>query len=142
MESSFLGGKVTKRTLPVVEGRPGPEAPRLKRLMLAQGELSQIFDSDKGVLYLAVVELRAGGTRGNHFHRFKDEGVYVISGQARLAAMDPETNGRVDLDLVAGDLALIVPGVAHALQTVASGFAVEFSSVRFDASDVYGYALL
>src|SRR5262245_6909085 len=105
IESSFLGGKVTKRTLPKIEGRPGPDAPRLKRLMLPQGELSQVYDAENGLRYLALVELRKDCVRGNHFHTVKEEGVYVISGLARLAVEDPGTKDRSELELRAGDLA-------------------------------------
>jgi hypothetical protein len=37
---------------------------------------------------------------------------------------------------------VIKTGVAHALQTVTPGFAIEFSATRFNAGDTHRYALV
>jgi hypothetical protein len=44
--------------------------------------------------------------------------------------------------LQTGDLVLINPGIAHALQTVKAGEAIEFGQARFDAADIYPYPLV
>src|SRR5437870_12464864 len=79
--STFLPGKLRKFSLPVIATPVGPDAPNLKRLLLPQGELAQFYDSDEPVRYLAFIELRAGSTRGNHYHQFKEEWLYLIQGE-------------------------------------------------------------
>jgi hypothetical protein len=48
-ETEYLAGRVVKWSLPVISGRPGPDAPTLKRLLLPQGELAQVHDSEEGI---------------------------------------------------------------------------------------------
>jgi hypothetical protein len=136
-----LSGKVWKRLLLLVSGAPGADAPTLKRLLLPQGELAQIHDSEEPLRYLAVIELRAGTVRGNHFHKVKREFIYLVSGGARLIVEDLASNDRADLPLGPAELVFIPPAVAHALQVTASGLAIEFSQARFDPTDTYRHLL-
>jgi quercetin dioxygenase-like cupin family protein len=139
-EVQFLSGRVRKCSLPVAEpGQPG--SPPLKRLLLKQGELAQFYDSDEGMRYLAIIELKDGAVRGNHYHLRKDELIYMISGQVLLRIEDPATQARESVELRAGDLAWICPGIAHALQTVHAGHAIEGSKARFEVEDVYRYSV-
>lgn len=140
-ESEYLAGKVVKWTLPVISGRPGPGAPALKRLFLPQGELAQIHDSDEGIRYLAVIETRIGGDRGNHYHKVKEEGIYVLQGELLVLVADVQTNARASVSLRTGDLLLIQTGIAHLLRPVAPGQAIEFSRVRFNAADTFPFSL-
>ena len=137
----YLAGKVIKRSLPVITGRPGPEAPVLKRLLLPQGELAQILDSEEGIHYLATFELRVGGTRGNHYHKIKQEWIYVIQGKVVVIVQDTQTSARATVPLAAGDLLLIPTLIAHALQPIEPGQGIEFSTARFNAEDIFPLAL-
>ncbi|HOC54531.1 MAG TPA: cupin domain-containing protein [Verrucomicrobiota bacterium] len=141
-EVEYLAGKVVRWSLPVISGRPGPDAPALKRLLLAQGELAQVHDSDEAIRYLAVIELRAGCVRGNHYHKVKRERVYVLQGGLSVVVEDIETGARASVALQAGDLLLIQTGIAHALQTVEAGQAIEFAQSRFDPADIFPFPLL
>ncbi len=138
-ESKFLAGKVCKWTLPVVEKPPGPY--KLKRLLLPQGELANIYDADEGIHFLTFLELRADSIRGNHYHKAKEEFVYVIRGGVSLDVEDIDSKERDLIPLQSGDIALIQPGVAHALRTTEAGQALEFSRQRFDPQDTYRYQL-
>ena len=140
-ENAFLNGKVIKRSLPTVEPQNAPGSPTLKRLLLPQGELAQFFDGEEPVRYLAYIELRSGNARGNHFHKSKDEWIYMLSGEAVLWVEDVETRQQDKLSLKVGDLAFVRTGVAHAIHVVQSGQAIEFSSARFDARDIYKYPI-
>jgi quercetin dioxygenase-like cupin family protein len=135
-ETTYLNGKVRKHSLPVFQTTSGTGLPRLKRLLLPQGELAHFYDGDEGVRYIALIELKAGGLRGNHYHEHKDEGLYMLEGELLVTLKDPQTGEGCSLSLRAGELALIQPGVAHVLKTVHPGRAVEFSTVRFNAADV------
>ncbi len=136
-EVRFLGGKVVKRTLPVFTPPFGANVPVIKRLLLPQGELAQFFDGDPPMRYLAVIELRPGTIRGNHFHREKEEWVYVISGELLLTVQEVSSGTKDSFTLSVGELAILPAGIAHAMQPKQAGFAVEFSPVAFDPADTY-----
>jgi len=140
--TSLLNGKILKQSLSVIRGRPAPDAPRLKRLLLGQGELSHFWDGEEPIHYIAFVELREGAVRGNHYHLVKHERFYVISGEVSLVVEERASGARESVLLQAGDLAEISTGVAHAFRTVVPGQAVEFSNARFDAGDVYAFPLI
>ena len=114
----------------------------LKRLMLPQGELAQVHNGEPPIHYLAFIELREGTQRGNHFHRVKEEFVYLLSGEVRLLVEDIESKAREIVPLNTGDLVFIPVGVAHTLDVVKAGQAIEFSAARFDATDIHRYPLM
>ena len=133
----FLSGKVHKTSLPSFQPPTGPEAPVLKRLQLTQGELAQFHDAEVPIHYLAYIELRTGTVRGNHYHLLKEEFVYVIAGELTLMVEDLDSKARATIQLQTGDLAFIATRVAHALQVVKDGHAIEFSRARFDPADTH-----
>jgi len=141
-EQSFLDGKVLKRSLPTFEPPLAGELPMTKRLLLPQGELAQFHDGEEGIRYLAAIRLVSGTARGNHYHRKKQEWVYLVDGAVELVAEDVETKARETLLMVTGDLVYISPGVAHTLVVQKEGMAVEFSPVRFDPTDTSRYTLV
>jgi quercetin dioxygenase-like cupin family protein len=135
--TSLLSGRLQKWTLPVIQGRPGPDAPNLKRLALPQGELAQIHNSAEGMRYMAIIDLVPGTVRGNHFHNVKEEYIYVMRGELRILAEDPQTCERAELAVAAGELAFIAKGLAHVLQILAAGQAIEFSPAEFNPADSF-----
>jgi hypothetical protein len=137
----LLDGKVVRQSLPAIPVPVGADVPKLKRLMLPQGELAQIYDADEGIRYMAVIELRPDNARGNHYHKIKVEWVYVTAGEVLLVVEDVESRRRESVPMRAGDLAVIQTGIAHALRVTAPGEAIEFSGARFDAADIYRYPL-
>jgi hypothetical protein len=141
-ETKYLAGKVLKWSLPVISGRPGPDAPALKRLLLPQGELAQVHDSDEGIRYMAVIEARVGSVRGNHYHKIKEEWIYLMQGRLEVVIQDIQTSERASVPLAIGDLIFIQTRIAHALQTAEPGQAIEFSAARFDAADIFPFALI
>jgi len=140
-ETSVLGGRVVRRRLPVIVGRPGPDAPAVKRLRLPQGELAQIWNGEEPIHYLAWIELGLGGIRGNHVHRRKRERIYLVAGKVRLRLEDPETRERAELILEAGDLVRITPGIAHSLESLEPGHGIEFAPDPLEAADSFPYQL-
>jgi quercetin dioxygenase-like cupin family protein len=140
-EILLLGGKVRKQALAVVQPPSGADSPTLKRLMLPQGELAQFYDGEEGIRYIAQIELQARSVRGNHYHKVKEEWVYLISGEVNLIVEDLESKTRESTTLAAGDLLFIKTGVVHALQVTKSGQAIEFSTARFEPADIYRHQL-
>ena len=140
-ELTFLNGKVVKQSLSVLQVPLEPDAPALRRLMLPQGELAQFYNAAEGMRYMAFIELLPGQVRGNHYHKAKEEWVYVIQGEVLLSVADVDSQASASVALRGGDLAMIQTGIAHALRPVEPGQAIEFSSARFDPADIYKFPL-
>ena len=138
-ESSLLNGKVRKQSVPILQLPLGPDAPDRRRLLLPQGELAQFHNAEEGIRYIAFIELLPGQVRGNHYHKVKEELVYVIRGEALLCVADVDSKAQASVGLRAGDLAVIQTGIAHALRTVEPGQAIEFASTRFDPADIHPF---
>ena len=141
-ELLYFGGRLRKRSLPVFHGSPPPEATAPKRLLLAQGELANFYDHPQGIRYLAFLELRPGGIRGNHFHRKKLEHLYLISGRLLLGAKENVDGELISIPMEAGDLVTIEPGICHAFEPREVGQAIEFSPRTFDSADIYKTRIL
>ncbi|MCW5556478.1 MAG: cupin domain-containing protein [Verrucomicrobiae bacterium] len=143
-KEQYLEGAICRHRLPVVSNASPAEAHPPKRLALPAGELAQLTgDADgEAFRYLACLELRAGTVRGNHLHRQRHERFYLISGAATLHFLDPASGGRASVDLLPGDLVQVAPGIAHALQVIESGRAVEFSPEAFDPTDTHRHVIL
>jgi uncharacterized RmlC-like cupin family protein len=134
--TSYLGGKVQMLSLPKMSVPVAPDAPAMKRLMLTQGELAQFYDGAEGIRYLAWIDLIPGQPRGNHYHRAKQEYVYLLAGECDLVVATLEGDARETIRLHTGDLAFIAPLVVHVLKPVSPGHAVEFSPQKFDHDDI------
>src|SRR5438874_9484336 len=115
VERRLIHGKVIAWSLPEVQPGPAGSEFLLKRVMLPQGELAQFYDGEEGIRYIAQIELQAGSVRGNHFHKIKDEWVYLVGGEVNLIVEDLESKVRESALLVAGDLVFIPTSVVHAL---------------------------
>lgn len=141
METRYLSDQVVHWRLPIYDGSPPVESPMAKRLRLPQGELAQIHSAPDPIRYLAAIELREGGVRGNHYHLAKRESIYLLSGALTVLVERRDTRERVALEMVAGDRIYIAPGIAHALRIGAAGWAVEYAPDPLDVSDVHRYPL-
>ena len=142
LETTLLNGKVLKRSLPTLQLPLGSDTPTLKRLLLPQGELAQIYDAEEGIRYMAFIGLLAGQVRGNHYHEVKEELVYVMRGEVLLSVADVDSQARASVTLRTGDLSMIRTGIAHAYRTVEAGQAIEFSVARFDPADIHPFPLV
>ncbi|MGH7967942.1 MAG: cupin domain-containing protein [Limisphaerales bacterium] len=141
-QTSYLSGKVIKHSLAKFDPRPAADAPKLKRLMLQQGELAQVHDGEPAIRYLAYIELVNGAIRGNLFHKEKNEFLYIIRGRIELVVEDSSDGQCESMPLESGDLVFIPVPIAHAFRTVEPGHAIEFSSSAYDRADVYPFAII
>ncbi|MEI6567204.1 MAG: cupin domain-containing protein [Verrucomicrobiota bacterium] len=139
--TEYLGGKVQRQVLPVLTDPRLVAASARKRIALPQGELAQIYSDSVGIHYIACVELSGSFPRGNHYHRNKEEWIYVMRGKVRLVVENVESRERESLECPAGDLVVVYPGIAHAVHVLEPGLAVEFSPQEFDPADVVRYPL-
>ena len=139
--TTLLNGRVRKTSLVTIHGRPPPDAPRLRRLLLDQGELAHFWDGEFPINYMALLELRQGTTRGNHYHKIKREFLYVMSGHLNVLLEDIASRDKAAVDLKTGDLVDIQPAVAHAYIVKIPGQALEFSEAKFNATDTFSFNL-
>ena len=140
-EERYFAGRLLRQSLPSVVPAPGTEMPLLKRLVLKQGELAQIHDSDLGIRYIAAPDPIPGGIRGNPYPDVKIEHVYVMRGEMELIAQDGPSGDCLRLPMKAGDLAVIQPGVIHAFRVIREGVGIEFAPTPFDPADVHPHSL-
>jgi len=132
----LLNGKVSVETLPIAAS---VNDSGLKRLLLDKGELAQFYNSSEPIHLIAYVEFPDGSTRGGHYHPSREEKIYIIRGHMILAVQDIESGEYEVCEIAEGDLISISPKIAHAIKTVKSGHAIEFSSKTFDTAGTIHY---
>ena len=92
---------------------------------------------------LHVVSLKPGHVRGNHYHRFKSEFIWVLNGVTELTTINNET-GEKESMVIDGDkeniMIHIQPDVTHAFKNVGTPVAYLFCAsdrhVGAEASDI------
>jgi len=81
-----------------------------------RGAIYDVFDGEN-IRHIGYITSAKGTLRGNHYHKIQTQYTYILHGKAQWFTKDlnnpvAETECRV---LKAGDLAVDLPGVAHAL---------------------------
>lgn len=113
-----LGGRVRIERLE----RGGPDTPFMAgdgRGMMAWPVVGESFE------YLHVVEFAAPGVRrGLHLHAAHEESFLLFRGSLRVAFSLAESEGAEVVELEAGDLVRMAPGVAHALESLSPALTV------------------
>jgi mannose-6-phosphate isomerase-like protein (cupin superfamily) len=138
---SFFDGRATVKSL-LVTDRPADRAEICARLSSPRGELAVLTDGSTPIRHLCYVELRTGKVRGNHFHKLRHEYFYVIAGNLAVQLQDLSTMESASVELREGDMLYIKPGVAHALNPLKDGHALEYAAEAFDLADVYPQPLI
>jgi mannose-6-phosphate isomerase-like protein (cupin superfamily) len=140
-DRSFFGGRTTVKSL-LVTDRPADRAEICARLSSPRGELAVLTDGSTPIRHLCYVELRAGKVRGNHFHKLRYEYFYVIAGNLAVELRNLRTDESASVELRPGDMLFIKPGVAHALNPLNDGHALEYAAEAFNLADVYPLQLI
>jgi len=138
-EETLLNGRVVRKHLPTSDGTPVDPVHQLGRFLLARGELARMHNAEPAMRHIAYVELKEGLFRGAHYHRLREEHLYLISGRVLFSVEDIATKQRETCELGTGDLVIIPPEVAHLFEVEQSGHGVEFSATLYDAADTYRY---
>ncbi len=107
-----------------------------KRWEEERGEFVQIAYWEE-IYHLAFFEIRRGFSRGNHYHRRKEEIFYVIKGKLRAILMDMENFEKDERILEKGDKIRIRPGCGHVFYGLEDTFVVEYSPQVFENEDNY-----
>lgn len=128
-----LGGRISILSLPchaTPTSSPGP-----KRLMLSQGEFTLLHPACPNIRFCAVLGFPAGISRGGHYHRIKEEWLYVLHGRLRLDARHRQTGERFSTEVGVGDLIHVLPETEHRITTIEPGEMLEYSAHPHDPSD-------
>jgi quercetin dioxygenase-like cupin family protein len=105
-----------------------------KRWKDERGECVQVTQDDEN-LHIAVLEIKKGTERGNHYHEFAEEIFYIIYGKVRLYVIDEETNQEYWLYLSKGDKVNIPPNWTHIFMALEDTLLVEYSPTKYDRGD-------
>jgi mannose-6-phosphate isomerase-like protein (cupin superfamily) len=138
---SFFGGRATVKPL-LVTDTPANRDEVLARIQSPRGEMAVLTDGATPLRHLSYLELRPAMLRGNHFHKLRHEFFYLIHGELKLTLAEITSGERTSVQLRAGDLATIHPGIAHVLNPLTAGHGIEYAAEPFDLTDVYPHPLL
>ncbi len=121
----------------VIEKIPDRKGVRgAKRWEEERGEFVQIAYQEE-IHHLAFFEIRRGFSRGNHYHRWKEEIFYVIKGKLRAILMDMENLQKEERILEKGDKIRIKPGCGHVFYGLEDTLVVEYSPQVYEDEDNY-----
>ena len=107
-----------------------------KRWEEERGEFVQIAYQER-IYHLALFEIRKGFTRGNHYHRKKEEIFYVFCGKLRALFMDMENLQKEEKFLEKGDKIRIKPHCGHIFFGLEDTLVVEYSPQVYEEEDNY-----
>lgn len=129
-----------KLTISKLEIKSPPLDAEGGRIVSPSGEIAQIV-SGRSFQYLAYIDFIADSNapRGNHYHKEKEESLYVIKGKLIAIYEDVQSKDREKIILDTGDFVLVKSGCAHVYFPVEYTQLVEFSALPFDAADTYKY---
>lgn len=78
----------------------------------SSGTLKQLFHD--GWKQVNVITSVGGSVRGGHYHKYNDEGFYIVSGSFTLKVRRDDINEQYEIK--AGDMFLIPPFVYHTFE--------------------------
>ena len=122
--------------LPQIKGVQGA-----KRWKEERGEFVQIAYQEE-FHHLALFEIKKGFSRGNHYHRKKEEIFYIFHGRLRALFMDMETLQKEERVFEAGDKIKIAPLCGHLFNGLEDTWVVEYSPQVYEEEDSYKINLL
>ena len=137
---SFFGGRARVKSL-LVTDQPANRSEICARIQSPRGELAVLTEGNTPIRHLSYIELRSGMLRGNHFHKLRHEYCYLIAGELTLTLSEVSSGETVVIGMRSGDLALISPGIAHAMHPTTPGHAVEYAAEPFDLADVFPHQI-
>ena len=112
------------------------ELPGAKRWKEERGTFVQIAYQEE-MHHLALFEIRKRFSRGNHYHRKKEEIFYLFEGKIRAIFMDMDTLQRDEKILEEGDKIRIKAHCGHIFYGLEDTLVAEYSPQVFDPEDSY-----
>ena len=105
-----------------------------KRWEEERGEFVQIAYQEE-IHHLAILEIRRGFVRGNHYHQKKEEVFYIFQGKLKAVFMDMDTRQKEERVLEKGDKIRIRPFCGHMFHGLEDTLVVEYSPQVYEMED-------
>jgi dTDP-4-dehydrorhamnose 3,5-epimerase-like enzyme len=125
----------------ILEGRIRTDARGRLHVVLGASQLPP--NASFGELYLVFTD-HPGDRRGDHRHSRADEWFAVVEGRAILELVDPDTQGRREIELSADvpHTVRVPAGLAHCLVNRGPGrmVAVAWSTEEYDPQDTFAHS--
>lgn len=98
--------------------------------------INYVFHNGEPIRFLTYLEFAPGKERGNHYHKEKEENLFVINGmlEAKFWLLD-DSNEILELTLEPGDIVNVKPQVAHVYVSEEGASAIEFSPKKLNYED-------
>ncbi len=112
------------------------EIPGAKRWDEDRGEFVQVAYQEE-MRHLAVFEIKKGFSRGNHYHKKKEEIFYIFDGRLRAIFLDMDTREKGEKILEKGDRLRLKPRCGHLFIALEDTLVIEYSPQVFDPADSY-----
>ncbi len=119
---------------------PAKEVQGAKRWEEEKGEFVQVAYQEE-IHHLALFEIRKGFSRGDHYHRKKEEIFYVFYGKVRALFMDMESLQKEERVLEKGERIRIKPLCGHFFYAMEDALLVEYSPQVYEEDDRYKISL-
>ncbi len=119
---------------------PAKEVQGAKRWEEEKGEFVQVAYQEE-IHHLALFEIRKGFSRGDHYHRKKEEIFYVFYGKVRALFMDMESLQKEERVLEKGERIRIKPLCGHFFYAMEDALLVEYSPQVYEEDDHYKISL-
>jgi len=107
-----------------------------KRWEEERGEFVQIAYQE-GMYHLAAFEIRKGFSRGNHYHKKKEEVFYVFQGKIKASFIDMDSLEKEERTLEKGDKIRVQPRCGHLFYGLENTLVIEYSPQVYDKEDSY-----
>ena len=107
-----------------------------KRWEEERGEFVQIAYQE-GMYHLAAFEIRKGFSRGNHYHKKKEEVFYVFEGKIKASFIDMDSLEKEERILEKGDKIRVQPRCGHLFYGLENTLVIEYSPQVYDKEDSY-----
>jgi len=121
----------------VIEKIPNTkEIKGVKRWEEEKGEFIQIAYQEE-IHHIALFEIRKGFSRGNHYHRKKEEIFYVFRGKLKTLFMDMESLQKEERVLEKGEKIRIKPLCGHFFYALEDALLAEYSPQVYEEEDTH-----
>ncbi len=107
-----------------------------KRWEEERGEFVQVAYREP-IHHLAAFEIRKGFSRGNHYHKEKEEIFYIFQGKIKALFLDMDTLQKEERVLEKGDKIRVNPYCGHLFYGLEDTTVIEYSPQIYDKADSY-----
>lgn len=139
----LLNNKIEIYEIAAINERRGFEIDKLCLLTEKHLELSY-FPLPKPAFSISIISINAVGSpiiRGNHYHKGKDEYLYLISGHVIYKFIDLDTESQIIIEPGRNEIIHVYPNCAHAYLVEGNTTILEFSTKKVKNWDSINFAV-